>query len=68
MRSIQARQIAPRLLVGAELASGAQALACEPVANGDGAYFVAIPERGDTQPALGNFSAWLRDAARIAAG
>lgn len=60
--------LVPRLLVEAELASGALVLACEPVACGERACCLVTPERGDSKPALDNFSAWLRDAARVAAG
>ena len=59
--------LVPRLLVEAELASGTLVLACEAVAYGDRAYYLVTPERGDSKPALDDFSAWLRDAARVAA-
>ena len=60
--------LVPRLLVEAELASGTLVLACERVAYGDRGYYLVTPERGDSKPALDNFSAWLRDAARVATG
>lgn len=51
--------LVPRLLVEAELSSGALVLACTAAPRGDRAYYLVTPERGDRKPALGHFADWL---------
>jgi len=60
--------LVPRLLVEAELASGALVQACPGTPHGDRAYYLVTPERGEGKPALGLFSAWLLRAAQAARG
>ncbi len=51
--------LVPRLLVETELASGALVVACESRLQGDRAYYLVMPQRTDTKPALARFCDWL---------
>ncbi len=51
--------LVPRLLVDAELASGALVVACTRRLHSDRSYHLVMPERTEHKPALGHFCQWL---------
>ncbi len=56
--------LVPRLLVQKELARGELVLACALAQPSERAYYLVIPEDGETRPALEHFSRWLQQASR----
>lgn len=51
--------LVPRLLVDAELASGALVIACARLLHSDRSYHLVMPERSDTKPTLERLCQWL---------
>jgi len=51
--------LVPRLLIDAELSSGALVIACARLLRSERAYHLVLPERTDSKPALALFSRWL---------
>jgi len=58
--------LVPRLLVEDELARGTLVLACNRALQGERAYCLVQPERGEERAAVGSFKAWLLQAAGAA--
>lgn len=56
--------LVPRLLVQAELASGALAVACDRLPPGERAYYLVLPERTTAKPALLQVCDWLQAMVR----
>lgn len=55
--------LVPRLLIDAELASGALVVACARLLHSNRAYHLVTPERTGSKPALTLFSQWLANTA-----
>lgn len=58
--------LVPRLLVEEELARGTLVVACDRALQGERAYCLVLPERGEERPAVGIFTSWLLQAAAAA--
>jgi LysR family glycine cleavage system transcriptional activator len=56
--------LVPRLLVEDELARGTLVVACNRALQGERAYCLVQPERGEERAAVGSFKAWLLQAAQ----
>lgn len=52
--------LVPRLLVEDELARGTLVVACNRALQGERAYCLVLPERGEERPAVGAFKTWLQ--------
>ena len=55
--------LVPRLLIEAELARGELVVACKQPLQGERAYYLVTPERGEERPVMKSFLAWLQQAA-----
>ncbi len=58
--------LVPRLLVEDELARGTLVVACNRALQGERAYCLVLPERGEERPAVGAFKTWLLQATAAA--
>jgi LysR family glycine cleavage system transcriptional activator len=58
--------LVPRLLVENELARGTLVVACNRALQGERAYCLVLPERGEERPAVGAFKTWLLQATAAA--
>ena len=56
--------LGPRLLVEDELARGTLVVACNRALQGERAYCLVLPERGEERPAVGAFKTWLLRSAQ----
>jgi LysR family glycine cleavage system transcriptional activator len=56
--------LVPRLLVEDELARGTLVVACNRALQGERAYCLVLPERGEERPAVGAFKTWLLRSAQ----